>query len=809
MTTKQTPDNSDLKVLIEDIRRPLILAARHNFVSLSRIRGIGSRITSLLHSFNSDKLNKKLQAKLKQLDDLFGDFDGFAEEKQKTAILKAVSILDSLQVFADDKKYRNEKDPEKYRLQKSVQFIKGVGPKVAEILASKNILTIEDLLFFLPRRYEDRRNVGKVSELIPGEYGQAVAIIAAIGAKPTGWSKRPFEVMVQDETGSCTLLWFHYGAKSVANKYKIGDVVRFGGKVSQFRNRKQIAHPEMSLLESEENETVLQGNIRAIYPEIQGINSRKLYDIIQRAVGGYAHSLHDPLPDDIIQRAGLFDLKTSILALHTPDDDADLADLNGFATPFHKRLSFDELFFMQLAFAGKRHGVKTSKGFAHKRLSTLATRVYKHFPFKLTKAQKRVTAEIVEDLTSDKPMNRLLQGDVGSGKTIVAILAALLVVENGRQVALMAPTEILAEQHYLTVKDIFDSEGIKVELLKGDLKKSEKDRIYRKVESGECDFVIGTHALIQKGVSFFDLGCAIVDEQHRFGVEQRTLLSQKGTRPDCLVMTATPIPRSLSLTLYGDLDVSIIDEFPEGRKPIKTEILWMSEKIKFESKLVSELQKGRQAYVITPLVSESEKLDLTDAESEQIYLTEKLAGYNVGLLHGRMSGVEKEQVMLDFKANKYNVLVATSVVEVGVDVPNATMMIVKHAERFGLSQLHQLRGRVGRGAHVSYCYLVCEKVGEEARERLSIMEQTTDGFRIAEKDLEIRGPGDFLGVRQVGVPILQYANLLRDQSLLQIAREIAFELIEKDPNLNKNKYLSIKNEFRNKYKDRLRLVGIG
>jgi len=809
----ETDKDKNLATVIADIRRPLILAARHNFSTLSRIKGINRPVASIIRSLDDSKLTKAIRGKLDGIESLLADFDDLTEKNRKTAILKVIKILDSLQTIASKKKTTASKkiygdtDSE---LNKSVQYLKGVGPKVAEFMATKNLITIEDLLYYLPRRYEDRRKIGNIKDLLPGEFGQAVGTIAAMSITATRFSKRPFEVMVQDESGTCTLLWFHYGAQTIAKNYQVGDKIRFGGKVSLFRNRKQIAHPDIALLSDDEDEgNELSGNIRPIYPEIQGINSKKLHQIMQRAVKENSSFLNDPLPNEILDKAELPSLSETIAELHTPADDCEIDSLNEGVSPFHKRLSFDELFFMQIAFARKRQGVKASKGYAHQRLSGLATRFYKHFPFKLTDAQRRVTAEIVDDLISDKPMNRLLQGDVGSGKTIVAVLAALLVIENGRQVALMAPTEILAEQHYLTVADILAEEGVKVELLKGDIKKSEKEKIYQRIESGETDFAIGTHALIQKGVNFKDLGCVIVDEQHRFGVEQRTLLSQKGIRPDCLVMTATPIPRSLSLTLYGDLDVSIIDELPKGRQPITTEILWMSENKQLEKHLLDELYKGRQAYVITPLVTESEKLDLSDAETEQAYFSAKLPDFSVGLLHGRMSGSDKEDVMRRFKNKEFDVLVSTSVVEVGVDVPNATMMIVKHAERFGLSQLHQLRGRVGRGVHPSYCYLMCEKVGEEARERLSIMEQTTDGFKIAEKDLEIRGPGDFLGVRQVGVPVLQYANLLRDQSLLQIARDLAFELIENDSNLSESSSLPIKREFLNRYQDRLKLIGIG
>lgn len=406
-------------------------------------------------------------------------------------------------------------------------------------------------------------------------------------------------------------------------------------------------------------------------------------------------------------------------------------------------------------------------------------------------------------------MNRLMQGDVGSGKTIVAVLSALLVIENGRQVAFMAPTEILAEQHFRSIQSLCDFPGVTVELLTGDLKRAQKLSIYEGIETGDINFVIGTHALLQKGVDFRDLGYVIIDEQHRFGVEQRSTLHKKGKRPDALIMTATPIPRSLSLTLYGDLDVSTIDELPKGRQPIATQLLSMKQWAQAERVLKRELHAGRQAFVITPLIEESEKLDLRSAIEEHERLQARLPDFNIGLLHGRMPTADRERVMRAFLERAYDVLVSTTVIEVGVDVPNCTFMAVQHAERFGLSQLHQLRGRVGRGAHQSYCFLMVDKMSADARERLTIMEATTDGFKIAEKDLEIRGPGDFLGTRQTGTPLFQFANLVRDQAILKQARALAFKLIAEDPELERKENRKIREAFLSRWKKKLELIGIG
>ncbi|RJO66112.1 MAG: ATP-dependent DNA helicase RecG [Myxococcales bacterium] len=799
-----------LQAALPDLRRPLILAARRDFAALPRMEGLERRMASLLSPLESFAYPKLIADKLERLSALFSGFQDAPDKDRKTRILAALATIDSLEIRQPQEETGAPaaSRPDRRPLDMSVQFLKGVGPRVAQLLAGKNLLTIEDLLFFLPRRYEDHRRMGKIAGLVPGEYGQSQGIVAAVSAPVLRFRKRPYEMMVQDDTGICQLTWFHYAGRTMTAKLAVGQRVRFGGKVGLFRGRKQIVHPDVEPLEGDE-ELVPGPPIHAVYPEIQGITKRRLAAIVQAAAARYTALIDDPLPPELLQAEGLPALGDAVRFLHNPDAEADVEALNAGKSPQQTRLAFDELFFVQLALAQKRQGVKAAPSVAHKRLNSLATRFYRNFPHKLTEAQKRVLLEIVDDLTSPKPMNRLLQGDVGSGKTIVAILSALLVIENGRQAALMAPTEILAEQHYKTFLSLCDFPEVHAELLTSDLRRAEKRAICEGIESGEVNFAVGTHALIQEGVAFRDLGYVIVDEQHRFGVSQRLALQQKGRRPDCLVMTATPIPRSLSLTLYGDLDVSIIDELPAGRQPIETCVLWMSERAAMERELERHLAAGRQAYVITPLISESDKLDAADAESEHAALTSRFSDRRVGLLHGRLSVAEKETVMRDFRDGAYDILVATSVVEVGVDVPNATVMAVQHAERFGLSQLHQLRGRIGRGQHPSVCFLMCEKVGENARERLSILEQTTDGFRIAEKDLELRGPGDFMGTRQVGEPVFLHANLVRDYDLLLRARCVAQAILERDPALSHAEHLRLQAELKTRWEEKLGFLGIG
>ncbi len=820
--------------ILESLRRPLVLAARNDFAALPRMSGLGARILNLMLPLERLPLGRTDKDRLARLKAAMTDFPTSDIEEDRRRVLTALAVLDRLPGDLEFERSEVEKKstpseptisetpaapesrefPDRRPLWMSVQYVKGVGPRAAELLAARNIVTVEDLLYFLPRRYEDLRRVGRIADLVVGEFGQATGEIVAMSDPAARFGRKPFEVRVQDESGQAGLLWFHYGAQSIPKRFKVGDRVRFGGKVGLFRNQRQIAHPDIEPAAEPDGED-FEGNevdsrkIRPVYPDIPGIPKKRMAAIVQNAVERYASLLEDPLPAAIRKNADLPELAQALRFLHLPDEDANTDRLNDFSTQAQQRLAFDELFFVQLALARKRHDTQTEPGYAHRRLNTLARRFTRRFPHKLTDAQVRVVREIVADLENEKPMNRLLQGDVGSGKTAVAILTALMVIENGCQVALMAPTEILAEQHYRTIRELCDFEGLRVELLTSDIARTDKLAIYEGLAAGTIDWVIGTHALIQKGVEFKKLGYAIVDEQHRFGVRQRVMLAKKGRRPDALVMTATPIPRSLSLVLYGDLDVSVLDELPKGRRPVKTDVLWMSEWKRAEALLLDELRQGRQAYVITPLVAESETLDLADAESEHERLQTVLDGHTVGLLHGRMTAVDKERVMRAFLEGVYDVLVSTTVVEVGVDVPNATVMIILHAERFGLSQLHQLRGRVGRDRFGGRCLLLCEKVGEDARERLSIMEETTDGFRIAEKDLEIRGPGDFLGTRQVGEPLLVHANLIRDAKLLETARKLALQCLSEDPELQRQENEPLLSLLNDKWRERLSLLGIG
>jgi ATP-dependent DNA helicase RecG len=486
------------------------------------------------------------------------------------------------------------------------------------------------------------------------------------------------------------------------------------------------------------------------------------------------------MPGEMISRLGLPGLRESIEGVHFPSPGTPMAALNSGTSPAHQRLAFDELFTLQLGLAAIRNRDISEKGIAFKTTGELTSRLTAKLPFELTGAQKRTLAEIMKDMSEPRPMNRLVQGDVGSGKTVVALLAMLAAVESGYQAALMAPTEILAEQHYLNISRMAEGLGLRTSLLTG----CKKDRDYEQIASGEADVIVGTHALIQEGVEFKRLGLVVIDEQHRFGVAQRGALRRKGVNPDTLVMTATPIPRTLALTFYGDLDYSLIDELPPNRTPVSTRVLRDSQKDTVYTLIRQETGAGRQVYVVYPLIEESEKSALKDAINGAAAFQAKFPNLTVGLMHGRLPSAEREALMKDFKDGGIHILVSTTVIEVGVDVPNATLMLIVHAERFGLSQLHQLRGRVGRGAARSHCLLLNYGGSEDARKRLDIMAKTNDGFRIAEEDLSIRGPGEFFGTRQSGLPDLKAANLLRDYRLLDIARREAFELVGRDPFLS-------------------------
>ncbi|MBT1074403.1 ATP-dependent DNA helicase RecG [Geobacter grbiciae] len=702
-------------------------------------------------------------------------------------------------------------------LETPIQFIKGVGPKLAETLGKKGIATVEDALYLLPNRYEDRRQVVPIARLCPGVTSVFFGEVITADVVSTKGGRRFFEVVVRDASGTISFKWFNFNPAFLKKTWKEGRRGIFTGLVSQFGLQREVHHPDAEWLA--EGETVASvmardpvsfGRVVPVYPLTEGLHQKTLRKVMKGVVDQYASCVESALPLEVTGRQGLLPLSDALRRVHFPDGDADPRGLEEGKDPANRTLVFDEFFFLELGLAMKKRGVTLESGIAFTVSHTYTKPLLKLLPFSLTGAQRRVLAEIKEDMMAPHPMHRLVQGDVGSGKTLVALMAALVAVENGYQVAIMAPTEILAEQHYLNIHRWCDELGISVTLVTSSLKgKAKKDALER-VAGGEAQIVIGTHAVIQDKVEFLRLGLGIVDEQHRFGVLQRGLLRKKGENPDILVMTATPIPRTLAMTVFGDLSLSVIDELPPGRTPIETRICFESRRKQVYGIIRDEVTKGRQAYVIYPLVEESEKSDLKAATQMAEHLANDIfPELRLGILHGRMKPEEKEAVMRSFKAREIDILVATTVIEVGIDVPNATVMVIEHAERFGLSQLHQLRGRVGRGSEKSRCILMAgERLSEDAEKRLRVMESTTDGFRIAEADLEIRGPGDFLGTRQAGIPDFRVANILRDGRILEEARQEAFAVVDLDSELRLPRHEKLRTELARRWGGRLELAGI-
>ena len=695
-------------------------------------------------------------------------------------------------------------------LNTSIQFLKGIGEKRAQALNKVGIYTIGDLLQYYPRRYLDRSNITPIRNLRPNDTATVVGKIVTQGIKKGTRSR--FIVVLSDNTGFLNCVWFHqipYWQKL----FNVGQTLAVSGKIGYFGGL-QIVHPEFDLLsensEDREDEFLHTGKIIPLYPSTEslsriGLDSRGFRRVIRNLLRNYSSQIEEILLESIIQKHQLIYLEEAFQNIHFPKDFPSLQQAR-------TRLKFDEFFLMEFMLAYRKHRVsQQEKGIYFSKVGERLKTLVDKLPFELTEAQKKVIREIRADMKKTHPMYRLLQGDVGSGKTIVALVSMLIAVENGYQATLMAPTEILAEQHYLTFRRLLEELEVDIELLIGGQRKSEREAILTSIEKGNCDIVIGTHAIIQENVRFHKLGYIVIDEQHRFGVTQRAVLKEKGSNPDVLVMTATPIPRTLSLTLYGDLDVSIINELPEGRSAVKTYWRYTNKRKEIYEFIKSKIAKGQQAYIVFPLVEESEKLDLKAATESYEKMSEGIfSDFKIALLHGRMKTEEKDAIMMAFKSGEIQILVSTTVIEVGVDVPQATIMVIENSERFGLTQLHQLRGRVGRGSEQSYCILIAKSpLTDDAVTRLNTMTRTNDGFEIAEVDLKLRGPGEFFGTRQHGLPELKIADPITDSSLLITAREEAFRIINHQQDFNQLTDLLIVNPFIQNYKDKIELMRIG
>ncbi len=694
-----------------------------------------------------------------------------------------------------------------YKLQSDIPitYVKGVGPKRAEALEKSGIRTFLDLLYHFPRRYLDRSTITPIASLRAGM--EATIVGKVLSANTVRARKRSyFQLLVGDKSGQIRCIWFN-GAKYMQRIFKAGEHVALSGKVEYYGGM-QFAHPDYDILESSEYGTLNTARIIPLYPSTAelknvGLDSRGFRRLFHKVFEQVSWKLPEILTPEIMSSLKFVEINNALRQIHFPDSPEQLGNAV-------RRFKFEELFYMQLLLAVKRRGIKEmKKSLRYDGAGTHLKQIYEKLPFELTAAQKKVTREIWADMKSDLVMNRLLQGDVGSGKTVVALMSASIAIGNGYQAAVMAPTEILAEQHFRNLQKLGKPAGITVRLLIGGQKKSERTEILTEIENGTAELIVGTHALIQENVAFRKLALVIIDEQHRFGVVQRSQLIEKGLNPDTLVMTATPIPRTMSMTLYGDMDVSVLDELPARKGKIITRTVNVDQLDKVYDYIRKQVGKGDQAYVVYPLIDESAKMDLQAAVQGFEYLNEKVfPEFRLALLHGGMKTTEKDAVMQQFNDGTVDILVSTTVIEVGVDNHNSTIMIIENAERFGLTQIHQLRGRIGRGSKDGVCVLVERKRTEASHKRLKIINGTTNGFEISEQDLKLRGPGEFYGTRQHGFPKMKIADLLTDRELLKMARREAFTLIKNDPHLRKPDYIAVRNHLVSNYSEYMNFVDV-
>jgi len=850
----QTPSESGSSATFQDwldrVARPIEFARRDECAHLSAIKNLSAFIdTQILSALARQTYPTVIEARLVSLRELFVDFQPTLPlDEQRRRLQAAAAIVQALRSAAQQMPGNSEAesrlvapepcsgDGDRRNLWAlPIRFVKGVGPKRTALLQRWGIETVEDALWTVPWRYEDRSVMTPIGNLVPGMVTSICGTIGKCEAKRTRNRRLSLlDVGVEDQTGRMQVVFFNQ--PYLEHVLTVGKRVMMSGRVIAGRQGWMVPRMEVAQYEvvGEETESTLHvGRIVPIYHETKGWTSRHMRVLTKSLLEEYAIDLRDRLPVSLRARQRLIPIQEALQDVHFPKAGTDLRLLEQGKTPAHRRLAFEELFLLQLALATRQRSVQDlPKRLRFNPRAPLVEKLNRLLPFRLTAAQDRVIREIIRDMIATRPMNRLVQGDVGSGKTAVALHAIAVACGSGYQAALMAPTEILAEQHYRNIAATLESLGLKVILVRGGSRASLKKKQSAQLASGEIHVAIGTHALIQEGVAFKNLGLAVVDEQHRFGVLQRKTLIEKGYQPDVLVLTATPIPRTLAMTVYGDLDVSIIDELPPGRKPVRTFLFGEAQRRRAYQIVRDELRNKRQAYVVYPLVEESEKTDLQAAiqGAEQLQHGE-FAEFRVGLLHGRMKAAEREGAMAGFKAGSIHLLVATTVIEVGVDVPNATIMMVEHAERFGLAQLHQLRGRVGRGSHQSYCLLMAAVTmggkgirghrgsGDSlhpypstppstARERLEALLQSNDGFVIAEEDLRIRGPGEFFGFRQWGIPEFRVANIVRDGDLLQQARQEAFSLLKMDPRLAAPGHRALRDAMLRKWEKKLELGSI-
>ena len=818
---------NDLESILDIVRRPFRQEVRTECQDRAVIGGLGAYVTGWVEKAHETAAVEQTGL-LRNLADLFRDYPEIQPDVRKTRLLEASSIIDQLNGQASgtpDKQVDNAPDePAASELQieqaeisqdvgqlealyTPVEYVKGIGPRRAQLLGEEvGVIKIADLLEYYPRDYLDRSRFKSIYQVgRSGEYETIQGIVVNQMEFTSRRSTKVLKVIVYDETATVSLMAFGKRTQYMKNSLKPDTKVVVSGKFKRSYNEMSTTEYTYEVLSDEDAELIHTGRVVPVYPLTAKLKQRSLRRWLKTVVDEYVSYVPEILPLDIRKRQKLMDRAIATKNIHFPDTDQHLKAAR-------HRLAFDELFFLELGMALKKEKWETEKpGISFQPKSDLLQKFVSSLPFQLTSAQKRVFSEIETDMKSGRCMSRLMQGDVGSGKTVVAAIAMLLAADNSYQSALMIPSEVLAEQHYNTLTNLLAPMGLQVALLRSDMRKRDKDDALTRIQTGEANIAVGTQALIQPGVEFANLGLAIIDEQQKFGVMQRAELRKKGANPDVLVMTATPIPRTLALTVFGDLSVSSIDEMPPGRQKIVTRWVPEGRRQEMYAFIEEQIVQGRQAFLVYPLVEESEKLEDLKAATEMAehFQHEVFPHLKVGLIHGRMRSEEKQEVMQQFKNNEMNILVSTTVIEVGIDIPNASLMLIEHAERFGLSDLHQLRGRVGRSHHKSYCLFIANPKNPDAVARVKAMVRTTDGFEIAEEDLKIRGPGEFFGKRQAGMPDLKVASLVKDVKLLELARKEAFQIAAADPALTQPQHQILKQILQEKWRTNLEMASIG
>jgi ATP-dependent DNA helicase RecG len=815
--------DSKLHTHLTQLAKPLQFARRQNFAHLAALRDFERYVHHHLRALRTLSCPAGVVPLLDRLAEAVHDFDALPLPAKRNRLHRFQHLLTALRQAAEEPgdTCAGPQPPPAVSadvLAQSVQYVRGVGPKRATLLHKLSLHTVHDLLWYLPTRYEDRRHVSPLGLLQPGKRATFCGTVVAHQTQPTRRGKPFTSLRLEDDSGPLTCKWFQLRGLRLQERFPAGARVVGSGMITlnAYTAGREVVHPDLEVLEEETDETgpssLHFGRIVPIYPLTAGLHQKTMRALMKSVLETYLPNLQETLPAPVRHQHRLPELAEAIRQVHFPDADADLHLLNSQQTVLHQRLAFEEFFLLELGLALRHRMVQQERRAApYQRPNRLGERLLGHLPFHLTAAQHRVLIELLNDMQRPFPMNRLIQGDVGSGKTVVALLAMLMAVSNDFQAALMAPTEILAEQHLATLRELLRQLDLEAVLLTSASKSKSRRRLLRRVAQGEVSLIVGTHALLYDDVQFHRLGLIVVDEQHRFGVLQRARLRHKGLTPDVLVMTATPIPRTLAMTLYGDLDLSVLDELPPGRLPVRTRVLSAARREQAYDVVRREITRGHQAYIVYPLIEESESLDVGAAVEMAQHLQQGVfPEWRVGLLHGRLPTADKEAIMQAFKQRELDILVCTTVIEVGVDVPNATVMLIENAERFGLAQLHQLRGRVGRGTAQSSCLLIAgQTLSKEGRQRLRVMQESTDGFYVAEQDLRIRGPGELLGTKQSGLPELRVGNLLHHGVWLEQARQAAFTLLDTDPTLGQPQHSALLAAMRARWQGRLELASIG